>query len=288
MINKFSILNGAKHFSLGIFQNYLVFVPAKKYIKYFSGTTRIDSWKSNGMSVQNIKNVTKADILFPPTFFEHHLLQDINFNGRWLINNISIHKKVINPYISYTLTPWFRNLNTCFTLNNCLLGSVKLTKNADPDKCKHKNYEIGFDYSSEFLFADGSMGRNVIIFGADMSSYVHVNNKNKDILILCEGPKQRLDDTTLTAGAKYPVNFTQPSERFVLSLHYNAINSSLFVNTTKIYQFKAKNPEIKGYALCLGNISKDFTINNMKKNAIRRSCKIFFLLILILLILTIF
>ena len=86
MINKFSILNGAKHFSLGIFQNYLVFVPAKKYIKYFSGTTRIDSWKSNGMSVQNIKNVTKSDILFAPTFFEHHLLQDINFNGRWLIN----------------------------------------------------------------------------------------------------------------------------------------------------------------------------------------------------------
>ena len=121
-----------------------------------------------------------------------------------------------------------------------------------------------------------------------MSSSVNVDNKNKDIVILGEWPTQGLDDTTLTAEAKYPINFTQSGKRFVLSLHYNGSNSFLFVNATKVYQFKAKNSEIKDYALCLGNISKDFTINNMKKNAIRRSCKIFFLLILILLILTIF
>ena len=59
-------------------------------------------------------------------------------------------------------------------------------------------------------------------------------------------------------------------------------------NATKIYQFKAKNPEIKDYALCLGNISNDFTINDMKKSRIKRSYNIFFLLILILLILTMF
>ena len=45
-----SVLNGAKYFSLGIFQNYLVLLPTKKYIKYFSSTTRIESWKSKGMS----------------------------------------------------------------------------------------------------------------------------------------------------------------------------------------------------------------------------------------------
>ena len=61
------------------------------------------------------------------------------------------------------------------------------------------------------------MGRNVIIFGADMSSSVHVDNKNTDILILDEGPTQGLDDTTLTAEAKYPINFTQPNKKFVLS-----------------------------------------------------------------------
>ena len=41
-----------------------------------------------------------------------------------------------------------------------------------------------------------------------MSSSGHIDNKNKDILILAERPSQGLDDTTLTAEAKYPINFT--------------------------------------------------------------------------------
>ena len=109
------------------------------------------------------------------------------------------------------------------------------------------------------------MGKVVIIFGADMSSYVHVDNKRKNILILDGGPTQGLDGATLIAKSQYPINFTQSWKRFVLSLHYNGSNSFLFVNATKVYQFKAKNSEIKDYALCLGNVSKDFTINNMKK-----------------------
>ena len=81
--------------------------------------------------------------------------------------------------------------------------------------------------------------------------------------------KGQRKDTTLTADAKYPINFAQPNKRFVLSLYYNGINGFLFVNTTKIYQFQAKNSEIKDYALCLGNISKDFTINNMNKTGLK-------------------
>ena len=50
LIIEFSILSAAKYFPLGICQNYLVFIPAIKYIKYFSDTTRIESWKSNGIS----------------------------------------------------------------------------------------------------------------------------------------------------------------------------------------------------------------------------------------------
>ena len=74
------------------------------------------------------------------------------------------------------------------------------------------------------------MGKNFIIFGADMSSSMHIDNKNKDILILGETPTQGLDDTTLTADAKCFINFTQPINRFVLSLHYNESNSFLFVS----------------------------------------------------------
>ena len=93
---------------------------------------------------------------------------------------------------------------------------------------------------------------------------MHIDNKNKDILILGEETTRGLDDTILTAEAKYAINFTQSGKRFVLSLHYNGSSSFLFVNATKIYQFKARDFEIKDYTLCLGNISKDFTINNLK------------------------
>ena len=91
------------------------------------------------------------------------------------------------------------------------------------------------------------------------------------MLILGEGPTQGLDDTTLTTQAKYPTNFTQPRKRFVLSLHYNGSNSFLFVNVIQIYQFKGKNSEIRDYTLCYSNISKDFTINNMKKTGLKGS-----------------
>ena len=79
------------------------------------------------------------------------------------------------------------------------------------------------------------MEKNAIIFVADMSSSVHNDNENKNILILGERPTQRLVDTTLTADAIFPTNFTHPNKIFVLSLHYNF----LFVNATKLYQFKA-------------------------------------------------
>ena len=75
-----------------------------------------------------------------------------------------------------------------------------------------------------------------------MSLSVHIDNKNKNYLILGEGITQGID-TTLTAEAKYPINFTQSGKRFVLGLHYNGDNSFLFVNTTKVYQFKVE--EIK-------------------------------------------
>ena len=136
-----------------------------------------------------------------------------------------------------------------------MLGAVKLTKNADPDKYKYSGYGIGFDCCSFSSLPDNTMRKNGIIFGADMNSSVHVDNKGKDILIYGKGPTQRLDDTTLTAEAKYSINFTQSNRRFCSSLHYNGSNSVLFVNATKICQFKAKDSEIKN----------DFTAINMKK-----------------------
>ena len=71
------------------------------------------------MSEENFENLTKSESNFTPTFVDHHISSDINFNGYCLINNnISISKKVINLHTSYIINSWLRNLNTDFTLKN--------------------------------------------------------------------------------------------------------------------------------------------------------------------------
>ena len=69
-------------------------------------------------------------------------------------------------------------------------------------------------------------------------------------MILGKGQIQGLDGTTFTAEVLYPINFTESRKRFVLSLHYNESNSFLFVSATSVYEYKAKDSEIKDYALC--------------------------------------
>ena len=64
------------------------------------------------------------------------------------------------------------------------------------------------------------------------------------------------------------INFTEKNEKICLSLHYNGANSYLFLNGTEIYKFKAKDSEIVASPLCLGNISKDFSVDNMKKTGL--------------------
>ena len=153
--------------------------------------------RENLMSEENIENITKSDSNIASIFVAHHVLPDVNFNGHCFIKNISVPRKVINLYVSYILNPSLRNLNTDFKLTNCLFGSVKLTKNVDLDKYKYSGYVIAFHSRSEFAFKDRSLRKNVILFGIDMSSSVHIDNINKDILIIGEGQTQGLDDTIL-------------------------------------------------------------------------------------------
>ena len=63
----------------------------------------------------------------------------------------------------------------------------------------------------------------------------------------------------------YSINFTVTKKKFCLSLHYNGANSYLFVNGTEIYKFKAKDSKIVAASLCFGNISNDWSVDNMKK-----------------------
>ena len=97
-----------------------------------------------------------------------------------------------------------------------------------------------------------------------MSSSTKIDNRKKDILILGKGSTQGLEHM-LSVEKLYSINFTKKTTKLCLSLHYNGANSYLFVNGTEIIKFKAKNPQIRACSLCLGNISKDWSQDNMKK-----------------------
>ena len=85
------------------------------------------------------------------------------------------------------------------------------------------------------------------------------------------GLAQWVDDTTLTAENQYSINFTRSNIEFCLSLEYNGSNSFLFVNATKMYQFKAKASKIKKFPLCLEKTSRDCSANSMKKTELNGS-----------------
>ena len=104
-----------------------------------------------------------------------------------------------------------------------------------------------------------------------MSSFAHIDNQKKNILVLGKGPTQGLEHT-LIAEKMYFISFTVTNKKFCLSLHYNGANSYLFVDGIEIYKFKAKDSEILVGPICLGNISKDWLVDNMKKNWICWLC----------------
>ena len=100
-------------------------------------------------------------------------------------------------------------------MRTSLFESVKLTKNADIDKYKISGSGFGFDARGSFSLSDGNrFGKNVIIFGVDMSSSVYTDNRKKDILIIHRGPTQRLDNFTLTAEKENAINFSEQQKKF--------------------------------------------------------------------------
>ena len=180
-------------------QNYLVFLPMRKYFKLNMVVDFIDrvlSWQSKGMSSESIK---------PPTTSNYNLNPRLSYYGTKIRvqctrsclkqpNFTFTHKNVANIYIVYELGASSSHINDR-TLKNCLFGAVTLTKNTDIENRKYSGYGIGFDSIGSFPFPGGRFGQNVIIFGADMSSSIHIDNKQKDMLVLGRGPTQALEST---------------------------------------------------------------------------------------------
>ena len=144
----------------------------------------------------------------------------VKFNGSILKKDrpTHFHGGIINVYVVYETTDNF-NISSYPTLEDCLFEVVKLSKNADIDKCGYSNYGIGFDRKGFFSHISGGTGRNVIIFGVDMSSSTKIDNRKKDILILGKGPAQGLEHT-LSSEKMYSINFTEKKQKilFVLAL----------------------------------------------------------------------
>ena len=168
----------------------------------------------------------------------------VRFNGDLLRQNQVTynHRPVVNIYIVYETTLDTKTSN--ITLENCLFGTVKLTKNADIDKYKYSGYGIGHDSRGSFSHPSGGDGKNVIIFRADLNSSVQANNKVNNVLVLGKYFIRGINGTTIYAEKMYSTNFTVDNKRFYLSLYYNGGNSYLFVDGKETHKFKAKDSEI--------------------------------------------
>ena len=160
-----------------------------RYFELTANTDYISSWKSKGLSAESIRPPTEFDNITNPKLNYYGNKVRVKFTGSCLQQSkISYtHSNIVNIYIVYELgASTSHNIDP--TLKNCLFGAVNLTKNADIDKYKYSGYEIGFDRRSNFSFPSGGFGQNILIFGADMSSSTHIDNKKKDILVLGKGP----------------------------------------------------------------------------------------------------
>ena len=265
---------GKSHFEEYEKPNYLICQPLNKYFKVnFNSLYYVLSWTSKGLSNESIKPRTTSDNSLTRilNYYEGHKIK-VSFDMSCLIQDRATfnHGKIVNIYIVYKIIRIAcinGNRDSNLTIKNALFGAVSLTKNADVDKYKYSGYGLAFEKIGSFLFPGGRYGQNVILFGADMNSSPHIDNKGKDILILGTGPTQGLGEHSLTAEKMYSINCTEDTKKFCLSLHYNGANSYLFANGTEITKFKAKDSNIVARPLCLENISKDWSTDNKKKSS---------------------
>ena len=236
-----SYFRGKNYFDGDGTQNYLVFQGVYKYFEDVNASKTIikfhaNSWISKGLSDEKISSVNG---------FKHPFIEYANARIKLKFDESILRQKlstslglIANYHIVYRLNP--RTNSSNILLENCLFGKIKMTKNADTDKYKYQGHGIGLDLSGIFSHPDGGYGKNVIIFGVDMTNSKHANNKTKDVLVLGHGLAQKIDDATIYGEKMYSPNLNVANKTFCLSLHYNGDHSYLFVNGKEVIKFKAK------------------------------------------------
>ena len=244
-------------------------------------TNKISKWKSTGIfnrsSNSNMDAVGDSSGNLPNLKNDGRM--NVYLSGSHLQQNkviITNNDNAINIYCIYKLDPIASTRDTSYTIQNALFGAMQITKNAtDYDKNNCKRYGICFDERSQFgntITEDGGAhtinGRNILIFGADMSFSAQATNKANHIYLMADGLTQGIIDTTLYVEKNYWRNCTDPGKKFVLSLHYNGDNSYLFVNGRQELKFKAKTDQLVKEKLCIGKLSDQWTTSESEKTGL--------------------
>ena len=227
---------------------------------------KITKWKSTGIFnyLENYDlNVSSSATANYMPFLENNGRMNVKFKGYYLAQNKAIHpnnNKVVNIYIVCELGLINNYRTDVYTIQNVLFVAMKIKKNAtNNSKNKYEGYGIYFDSGGKFSKGNITDGKNVIIFGVDMSFSTHATNKTNNIYVLGDWLVQGINDTTIYAEKVFSFNFTEVEKKFALSLHYNDDNSYFFVNGKQELKFKAKNDQIINEKLCLGDLSTDWT-----------------------------
>ena len=247
-----------------------------KTFSFKQTTAGITHWKSTGIDKYSLKTdlrgVANNSVVYPKASGETRM--NVIFYENYVKENKSIYpvKSAVNIYIVYKLDTIKSTRCTDFTIQNALFGAVKITEDpSDSDHSKYSGYGICFDEGGNFSFGNIVNGRNLMIFGADMSFSSHERNRRNEIYDLGKdfiqgvtivGPSK--SGTTIYAEKIYKHNFTEPNTEIVLSLHYNGYDSYLFVNGGEELKFKAKtfSDQTKQNIMCIGNLSSDWSSIN--------------------------
>ena len=232
----------------------------------YSSDSNMNAFANAKSNLPNLKNDGRMHVYLSGNHFQQNKVIFPNNNN------------AINIYCVYKLDPIASSRDTTFTIQNTLFGAMEITKNADTSKYDYKGYGICFDEGGTFshkITEDGRahntmgiLGYTTIMLGVDMSSSIHATNRTNHIYIMGEGLVQGIHDTTLYAEKNYWRNFTNPVQKFIISLHYNGDESYLFVNGRQELKFKAKTDQLVKEKLCIGNLSDQWTASESEKTGL--------------------
>ena len=175
------------------------------------GISGISDWKPKDIYDslnKNVLNSVRNTKTVSPNIKKNINCQSyVSFNGNYFKQDpITIPNNVINIYVVYKLDPISSTRNTDYTIQNALFGARKITKNPGSSKNNYTGYGLCFDEGGEFSHTvrEGNFNRvtsakNVIIFGVDASSSIHVTNRANSIYVMGKDFIQGINGTTIYA-----------------------------------------------------------------------------------------